>query len=116
MGPVESLYDCTKRLYSHLRQGLPKTDRDTYIDKIEELLEERQHWIEKIHFPAEGETSNLSRKMPEYEEAIQQMLGEIFDEVREDIHHLRRRQATSRRYTNPYQGGAADGMFLDKRK
>ncbi|HEX7064436.1 MAG TPA: hypothetical protein VF199_05150 [Bacillales bacterium] len=116
MDPVESLYDCTKRLYGHLRKGLPKTDRDSYIDKIQELLDERQHWIDEIQFPAEKETNHFSKEFPELEEAIQRMLGQIFEEVREDIHHLRRRKTTSEKYTNPYKGGAADGMFLDKRK
>ncbi|HEX6922324.1 MAG TPA: hypothetical protein VF149_00755 [Bacillales bacterium] len=114
-GPVEQLYNCTKKLHSHLSKGLPETDREEYIERIESLLEERQQWI--VEYSASSEGGNRTgHDIAEYEQEIQKMIGDMFEQIREDVHRLRRQKTTSQRYANPYRGGSADGMFLDKRK
>lgn len=116
MNPVEQLYGCTKRLVEHLRKGLPKTDREAYIETIEKLLEERQRLIEQLPKLINGKKTIIGEEIIRDDRLIQEMLGAMFDEIKKDVHQLQRQKRMRNRYVHPYSNGAADGMFLDKRK
>ena len=116
MNPVEQLYDCTKRLADHLRKGLPKTDREAYIEEIQRLLDERQRLIEQLPKPVNGKETIIGEEIIRDDRLIQEMLGAMFDEIKNDVHQLQRQKRMRNRYVHPYSNGTADGMCLDKRK
>jgi flagellar protein FliT len=116
MDSAEKLYRCTRRLLDHLQKGLPKTDRETYIEMIEKLLDERQQLIAQLPESFNGQETVIGEKIIRDDHLIQKMLRSMFDEIKEDVHHLQRRKQMRNRYVHPYSNGEADGMFLDKRK
>lgn len=116
MGSVTQLYDCTKRLYEHLRKGLPKTDREAYIEKIEHLLEERQRYMQQLPEEFDGEETAIGKTTVDIDRSVQRMLAIVFDQIKEDVDQFQRHKVTNERYVHPYRKGSADGMFLDKRK
>lgn len=113
---ARQLYDCTKRLYTHLKKGLPKKNREDYIAAIQQLLEERQQGIDRLPNSFKGGALSFAEEMLVYDQAIQKMLAEMFEEIRENVHRIRRQKVTTEKYTHPYRSGSIDGIFLDKRK
>lgn len=117
MSVVAQLYDCTKHLHEHLQEELPEKERDAYIHRIEDLLEQRETLI------AQGSMNNLmieDRQIVEdlllYDRRVQARLAFIYKQIRSDVGGIRRQKATNARYAPRSPGPSMDGMFLDQRK
>lgn len=116
MDAADHLYDCTRRLYVHLKQGLPGKDRGAFLETIRALLDERQKWIDSLPPSFRDPEASFAKELLAYDKAIQDMLKEMFERIREDIHQFNKKRTTSEHYANLYRKKNADGMFLDKRK
>lgn len=116
MDAADHLYDCTRRLYLHLKQGLPFKERESFLETIQDLLDERQGWIDSLPSSFKAPEAPYAKELLAYDKAIQDMLGQMFEQIREDVHQFKKKKTTSERYARPYQTKSADGMFLDKRK
>lgn len=116
MEAVRQIHECTERLYTHLQQGLPKENRKEYISVIQQLLEERQLLIDRLPPTFKDNSYTGAEEMLAYDQAIQNMLAEMFQEIRDNVYRFRKRKATSEKYVHPFRGACIDGVFLDKRK
>lgn len=116
MEAADHLYDCTRRLYIHLKQGLPKKEREAFLGAIQELLDERQGWINSLPPTFRAPEASYAKELLAYDREIQEMLKVMFETIRTDIHQFKKKRTTNKRYANLYQNGNVDGMFLDKRK
>lgn len=116
MEVTAQLYDCTKRLYEHLQEGLPEKERDPYIRQIEDLLEQREWLVERLPQTFTNEESRMGKDILWYDHLIQDILVSMFERIRGDVGGIQRQKVTNARYAHPYQSVSADGMFLDKRK
>ncbi|HET7626960.1 MAG TPA: hypothetical protein VFK44_01110 [Bacillales bacterium] len=116
MDANDKLFVTTKKLYEHLKKGMPKENREAFISGIDELLDERQKEIDRCSENPDSRLFEWKDELLAYDRAIQDQLGKMFQDIRDELVQVRRKKATSRRYSRPYEGGGADGMFLDQRK
>ncbi|WP_096202439.1 flagellar protein [Bacillus sp. FJAT-45350] len=120
MSGVKELYLQSKELLDHLESPLPKDDdeRDVYIEKINDLLDQREVSLKKI-----GDSSNLSTSEIKLGEEVLKLNKEINpklaflrNQIRIDISALKAKKEKGQKYENPYEGRTVDGIFFDKRE
>lgn len=116
MSQFVKLYQVTEQLYEHVVQTVGKDDRDSYIEKLSGLIEERTRIIEAIGGvkPSEGEAVILKRAV-ERNEQMGPRLQEVLNSVKRDMLQLKKKKQTGQRYENPYDHAPLDGAFIDKK-
>lgn len=113
---VLDVYGLTKQLYE-LAQNLPTSEeRDSYITRMEELLEQRQQLLPHIQLPFSAEEQKLGQEIVRMNAVIDGQLPKRKEEVAVDIRKLKQKQEKTNKYANPYENLSFDGTFYDKRK
>jgi len=113
---VSDVYSLTKQLYE-LVQTLPSSEeRDSYIERVEGLLEQRQQLLPQIQPPFSEEEQQLGQEIIQMNEVIDGQLKQRKEEVSVDIRKLKQKQQKTNKYANPYENLSFDGTFYDKRK
>ncbi len=113
---VVDVYSLTKQLYE-LVQHLPNSEeRDSYIERVEGLLEQRQQLLPQIQPPFSEEEQRLGQEIVRMNQVIDGQLKKRKEEVSVDIRKLKQKQQKTNKYANPYENLSFDGTFYDKRK
>ncbi|MDQ0244746.1 flagellar protein FliT [Bacillus fengqiuensis] len=116
MSVVSDVYSLTKQLYE-LVQHLPNSEeRDSYIERVEELLGQRQQLLPHIQPPFSKEEQKLGQEIVRMNQVIDGQLKKRKEEVSVDIRKLKQKQQKTNKYANPYENLSFDGTFYDKRK
>lgn len=105
----------SKELKGLLEQEVNNDDRDRVIQKIEELLTERQKCLAEL-----SDLSSLTEKSKEdlvkLEKEIQVLMENQKNVIHKEIKTLQLKKQKNNHYANPYENLSVDGMFLDKKK
>jgi flagellar protein FliT len=91
-------------------------ERDSYIERVEGLLEQRQQLLPKVQSPFTEEEKQLGQEIVQMNEVINRQLKQRKEEVSIDIRKLKQKQQKTNKYANPYENLSFDGTFYDKRK
>lgn len=116
MSAVQALYDITKQLAEQLQKNVAKSERDSYIEQLQNILEKREDLIENVKPPYTTNEKKLGTEIVEMNKEISMQLTKVKKEVQYDILQLKKKKSSNNKYVNPYQSLSIDGMFYDKRK
>jgi flagellar protein FliT len=116
MSAVKILLEITKNLHDHVSSGLPKEDREPYIERLNELLEQRQVIMDKMPESYSTEEQRMGRMIVKLNDTIEPLLTLQFDQIKQNLTLMKKKKEKNVQYTNPYQSVSSDGMFFDKKK
>jgi flagellar protein FliT len=112
---VKILLEITKNLFDHVSAGLPKDEREPYIERLNVLLNQRQASIDKLHAAFSGEEHRMGQMIVKMNETIEPLLLGQFEEIKHNISMMKKKKEKNVQYANPYQTLSADGMYFDKK-
>ncbi|MDF2946852.1 MAG: flagellar FliT family protein [Bacillales bacterium] len=116
MNILEEIFSITHQIEKILESNHSKEDREDLISQVDNLLDGRQHLLEK------GYSENLTIAKEKLEELnilntkIIDKLNTLKFEVQSDINAINQQKQTRNAYVNPYQNISFDGMYYDKKK
>ncbi|RFB09489.1 flagellar protein FliT [Bacillus sp. HNG] len=116
MSTLDSLFMVTEELLDLLSLPIEKEKREEAIERINSLLDSRDNLIADIKPPYTEKEKQLGAEIVRMNKIIDAKLAEIKLEIQTDLALVKKGKTISKKYTNPYQVGPADGMFFDKRK
>jgi len=105
----------TKELLSHLESDFPTDDRESYMEKTNQLLDGRGQLLNQLpnlctlKESTKEEIANLEMKM-------QSLLENQQNEIKKDLQLLQLQKKKTNKYIDPFGDISFDGMFLDKKK
>lgn len=112
MGAVHQCHDITNQL-KVLLDG--EGERDSKIESIENLLNQRELLLSSITPPYSLEEQRLGKEIVLWNKQIDQKLIGLKIDIKRDMNGVSKTKTTVQRYTNPYESMQTDGMFYDKR-
>ncbi|MFG6495451.1 hypothetical protein P8610_08845 [Fictibacillus sp. UD] len=116
MPAVKILLEITKNLYDHVSAGLPKDDREPYIERLNELLDQRQVAIQNLPLTYSEDEQRMGRLILKMNETIDPLLARQFEEIKHNLSMMKKKKEKNVQYANPYQTLSGDGMYFDKKK
>ena len=112
MSAVLECHDITNQL-KVLLDG--EGERDSKIESIESLLNQRELLLSSITPPYSLEEQRLGKEIVLWNKQIDQKLIGLKIDIKRDMNGVSKTKTTVQRYTNPYEAMQTDGMFYDKR-
>lgn len=105
----------TKELLAHLEGEFPTEEREAYIEKTHQLLDERGKFLSQL---PDLRTLKDSTKVElvNLETKIQSFLENQQSIIKKDLQMLQLQKKKATKYADPYGDISFDGMFLDKKK
>ncbi|WP_416729610.1 flagellar protein FliT [Fictibacillus sp. JL2B1089] len=115
MPVVKILLEITKNLYDHVSAGLPKEERESYIERLNELLDQRQATISNLPATYSEDEQRMGRLIVKMNETIDPLLTRQFEEIKHNLSTMKKKKEKNTHYANPYQSVSVDGMYFDKK-
>ncbi|RSL35105.1 hypothetical protein D7Z54_00590 [Salibacterium salarium] len=112
MAILKDLFVVTKHLYDHTNVTPADDERDTYLEKVEELLEQRKDLIEQITSPRNDAEKKLFEEMMTMNQVIQERLEGSITDLKKQMTDTRKKRQHGRKYEMPYERRTLDGVFL----
>jgi flagellar protein FliT len=116
MGDMRTCFHLTQQLFYHVQAKPAKAERDEWIKKLLDLLNEREHVLKNLKPPFTPEEETLGQTIMKWNDVIQQALKGIQAEIKQSIRMIHNKKQNMRKYINPYASLPMDGVFYDKRK
>jgi flagellar protein FliT len=115
MSAVKILLEITKNLFDHVSSGLPKEEREPYIGRLNELLDQRQTIMGKLPATYSEDEQRMGQMIVKMNETIEPLLVRQFEEIKHNLSLMKKKKVRNVQYANPYQTLSADGMYFDKK-
>jgi flagellar protein FliT len=115
MSAVNILLEITKNLFDHVSAGLPKEEREPYIERLNELLDQRQAIMDKLPATHSEDEQRVGQMIVKMNETIEPQLVRQFEEIKHNLSMMKKKKEKNVQYANPYQTLSADGMYFDKK-
>lgn len=116
MSVVQALYEKTEDLHELVSKGLPQEEREAYIDKLNQLLSEREALMKELSGGYSDEEKAIGQKMVALNQKLVPLLNDQLKVIETDIGNFNRKKSGRNKYNATYQRISNDGMFLDKKK
>lgn len=114
---IQQVYSITEQLFHLLTKPVDKDQREDHINKITELLDEREQHILQVKAPFSADEKKLFNQVVAWNETIEKKFVVLKQQIQQDMVQLKKSKSSNQQYTNPYQHvSTSDGMFYDKRK
>jgi len=116
MKSLEQVYEITLQILRLLEENNNR-NRNEIIERIDELIGDREHLIKKIHPPYTEKEYQLGQKIVALNEQIKTKMEYLFEDVKSDLKRLNQQKELNRSYINPYGPiKTTDGMYLDRKQ
>lgn len=119
MDLINQLLQVSAKLFQHLSEIPSGEERTAFIEKINELLDERGVIVKKLqeqNFKYD-ETNETHTTLYKLDQGIRKRLDILYNEVKMDIKNLNITKKHGMQYINPYASvQVMDGRYYDKRK
>ncbi|SFM23172.1 flagellar protein FliT [Gracilibacillus orientalis] len=117
MEALKQYFQKTKMMLQLLEQPFKNDERERAIEKINQLLEEREPLTKEIKPPFSSEEQVLGNKVLELDQQLDQQLKKVFQHIKKDMRNAKKQPRSNHSYLNPYKNVASyDGRFLDSKK
>lgn len=117
MGNLEALFIITKELENTLNQTVTPKNRESMIEQINNLIEQRGSLMDDLKPPFTEEEKIMGKKLVIMNEAIQTGMSEVLNGLKVEIKELKKQKNTNRNYINPYKDvRTVEGVFMDSKK
>lgn len=116
MDLLQDLYDITVEML-HVLQAIDETERDKTIEKIDQLILQRDQMIKKLQAPYTDEEIETGQKVIQLNEQIKQKMGLLYENIKDDMKQVKQKKELNRSYINPYGSiQTTDGMYVDRKQ
>lgn len=117
MNQLQKIYDVTKQLEEVLHEKVNAKDRDTVIEQVNHLVEQRGELLNEITPPYTEEEKKLGKELVTLNEQIQVKMNTLFDDLKLEMKQVKKQKKSNRTYVNPYENvKSLDGIYLDSKK
>ncbi len=117
MSIAEECHLKTKELYELVQsESFDDSVRDDVMDRLDQLLDERQLLLDQFTPPFSNEEKQLGQEIIEWNRVIESKLTSFQQLIQRDINGLSKKKSSVNKYVNPYESMQHDGMFYDKKK
>lgn len=117
MNSVQEVYRITEQIIKLVEKPVQQENRDSVIEMITSLLEEREKSLKHMEKPRTETEKKRAEQILLWNAIILEKFNRLKFEVQQDLIQLKKTKATNKQYVNPYQDvSLSDGMFYDKRK
>ncbi|GAB3056958.1 flagellar protein FliT [Virgibacillus ainsalahensis] len=117
MNRLQPLYDVTLQLKEVIDQEITSQNRDTIVEQVNQLVEQRGYHMKELTPPYTQEEKYLGEKLIELNVPIQQSMNQLFAQLKEEMKQVKKQRKSNRKYINPYANvRTMDGMFMDSKK
>ncbi len=107
----------TKIMLQLLAQPLNNDQREKAINKINQLIADREALTKDIKAPFSSEERELGKQAIELDQQLNQELQKVFQDIKKDMRNAKKQSRSNHSYLNPYKNVASyDGRFLDSKK
>lgn len=114
MEPVHEIYEITKELKQMLEQLPPDENREEYIYKMDNLIDQRGRLIESIPKTLSKEQVEMIKKTVDLYGDVDKSMNKFFQVIENDLVKIGQKKKLHNKYTQ--KPILIDGMFVDKRK
>lgn len=116
---TQKLLQVSAKLFEQLSTVPKSEERDTYIEDIQQKLDQRGIIIDELR--TLGFTMDTSNKLhvtlAELDKGIRERLNNVLLAVKTDLKELQNSKKHEQQYANPYADvRTMDGMYYDKKK
>lgn len=119
MSQLQTCLQLSARLYQHLVDLPSDNKRDEYIEKANQLLDERGSVIEELRknqFKVDP-ANKVHQTLIELDQGIRERLHLVMADIKKDMRLLQETKRKEVQYMNPYSNvRVMDGMYYDKKK
>lgn len=118
MDKAQQFLQVSAKLYQHLTDTPKDENREDFIDKIHELLDERSECI--VHLQNENfvfdNEIKLHQMLLELDKGIHQRLETVMTTIQSDLKVVQNSKKNEKQYINPYSSiQTMDGRYYDKK-
>lgn len=114
---LQSVYQITKQLEEALESQVTNKNRSDMINKVNELLEQRQEHLNYIHPPYTEKEKKVGKQIVLMNKHIHERMQFIFNDLKKDMQQIKQQRKSTNTYTNPYKSvQTIDGMFMDSKQ
>ncbi|MFA9558936.1 hypothetical protein ACERII_16620 [Evansella sp. AB-rgal1] len=115
MNEIVKLYEVSKKLFDLVEKPVVSEERDTYIESLVALVEERGIVLNAIHREPSDQEKLLLQQIASMQQQMEPKLQSELLAIKRDINNLKKRKETGQKYENPYYYAPIDGAFIDKK-
>lgn len=117
MDRLKVLFEVTKELEDVLNQPITSKNRESIIEQVNHLIEERGQLMETVKSPFTEEEKLMGEKLVIMNETIQSKMTEVLNLLKVEMKQLKKKKKSNQNYVNPYKDvRLTDGMYLDSKK
>lgn len=118
MDTIQVLLQVSAKLYQHLTYLPAEDERDAYIEKVNQLLEERGNVASRLQTGSFmfDEQNKSHQMLLELDKGIKKRLNNVMNAIKEDLRAIQNSKKNEQQYLNPYANVAVmDGRYYDKK-
>lgn len=117
MNRLLKVQEVTIQLKELFDQDIHADNREAVIEKLNDLLEQREKDIKQLSPPYTAEENKLGEKLIPLNNEIEKKIQQIYKDLKIEMIQFKKEKKSNRSYSNPYEHVQTnDGMFLDKKK
>lgn len=117
MSHIERLYTLTVELHHLLSEEITNQNRETAIEKINDLILQREREIEHVKPPFSSSENELGKKVVQLNKEIEIKLENVFSQLKDEMKQMQKQKKSNRSYINPYGPiKTIDGMYVDSKQ
>jgi flagellar protein FliT len=113
MEALQAFQEVTNQLIGLLQQE--KADRDIRMEKVQQLLNQREELLKSIQPPFTEQEKELGKRLVELDQQVKHLLQQQKQAIQHDLKSLHVKKQSNQKYTDPYDSLPVDGLFYDKR-
>lgn len=118
LNTVQAILQVSAKLYQHLTELPSDDERDVFIEKVHQYLDDRGVLIDQLQH--EGFQIDLSNKahatLAELDKGIKGRLDKVMKSIQADMKDLQNAKKNEQQYMNPYSSvQVMDGRYYDKK-
>lgn len=117
MNQLQNIYDITIELETVLNEKVHAKDRDSVIEKVNNLVEQRGDLLNNTSPPFTESEKELGKELVNLNEKIQVKMNVLFDDLKTEMKQVKKQKKSNRTYMDPYENvKSVDGMYMDSKK
>jgi flagellar protein FliT len=117
MDALQEVYKITLEMKDLLEPPITSQTRESIIEELNRMIEERGRWMEQISPPYTEEEREFGERIYKLNIGIEEKMHQLFGELKIEMKQIQKQKKSQQTYSNPYkQVAVSDGTFLDKKK
>src|SRR5690625_600225 len=114
---LEKITQLTEQLLKLFQEGSSTKKRDQLIAQMNQLIEQRESYIQRLNPPYSAEEIEKGQHIVEMNKRLAKKMLSFQNELKKEMQQMKKSKQSTEGYVNPYKDvRSIDGMFLDQKK